>query len=78
MILIGGGLFIAYIAVERQDWLKLLYEGFVVPITIGLMKLHSWETRNYVDFTSKVNDTQLIANDQSSTARLIRLSKIGR
>lgn len=77
IILIGVGLFIAYIAIERQDWLKLVYEVFIVPITICLMKLHSWETRNYVDFTSKVNDAQLIANNQSTMAKLIRLSKIG-
>lgn len=77
-MLIGGGLFIACIAIERQDWLKLVYEGFIVPVTIGLMKLHSWETKNYVDFTSKVNDAQLIGNSQSVWAKLIRLAKIGR
>jgi len=78
VILIGVGLFIAYIAVGHQDWLKLVYDAFIVPIAIGLMKLHNWETKNYVDFTSKVNDAQVIANDQSTMAKLIRLSRIGK
>ena len=78
VILIGFGLYFAYIAIERQDWLKLVYEAFIVPVTIIVLKFHSWETKNYVDFASKVNDTQIIANDQPTMAKLIRLLKIGR
>ncbi len=78
VILIGVGVFIACNAVEHQDWLKLVLDAFFVPIAIGLMKLHDSETKSYVDFTSKVNDAQVIANDQSTMAKLIRLSKIGK
>jgi len=75
-LLIGAGVYIAYTAIEHQDWLKLVLGVLIVPSAIGFMKLHSWETKNYVDFTSKVNDAQRVANNQSTWAKLIRLLKI--
>ncbi len=60
----------------RGEWPYFIADGIIVPLLWVVIRGHSAETSNYNEFLSRVNDTQVIANNQTLMAENIRLEEM--